>query len=160
MSKEYLFDSILDANTVAEIAKENNITEDQAAKKWFSDVICEYEGRFSEMPWFYSFIDTINKDWDLYYDYGASYYFAVNNKKNLDDMFKKALQFVRDNKDWSEACEAYALETVDKMRYPIDQASEEIGDKIRDLMDEFGYRNDLPEDWWEDYDIDDIFFKL
>ncbi len=160
MSKRYLLNAILDAHTAAEIAEEDNITEEQAAKVWFDNVICDNEGKFEHMPQYHNFIGVINKDWDLYYDYGASYYFAVNNKKNLNDLFEKALQYVRDNHEWSEACEAYALETVEKMRCPIDQASDEIENEICVLMDNFGYENDLPDDWWSDWSVDDIFFKL
>ena len=160
MSKRYLLGVHLDAHTAAEIAEEYNITEEQVAKQWFDNVICENEGSFEHMPRYHNFIDVINKDWDLYYDYGASYYFAVNNKKNLNDMFEKALQYIRDNHEWSDASQAHALEMIDKMRCPIEQASYEIEEEICDLMDSFGYENDLPDGWWGDWDTDDIFFKL
>lgn len=75
--------------------------------------------------------------------------------------FEKAIQYVRDNADWSKACEEYALEIMDECRCPIDQASEEIAWKIADLMDEYGEANHLPDNWWREFaNVDDIFFKL
>ena len=79
----------------------------------------------------------------------------------MEKHFEKALQYVRENHRWSEACEAYALEIINVYRCPIDSASDEIASEICDLMDEYGKDNDLPEDWWREFgDEDDIFFKL
>lgn len=75
--------------------------------------------------------------------------------------FEKAIEYVRENKTWSEAEDQVALENIDKWRCPIDHAYPSISDEIAELMDEYGIDNDLPEDWWRDLgDEDDIFFKL
>ena len=75
--------------------------------------------------------------------------------------YRKAIQYVRAYKTWSGACEAYALEKIEKFRCSICQASEEISMQIYDLMEEYGEENDLPENWWLEYgDEDDVFFEL
>ena len=81
--------------------------------------------------------------------------------KKLTHHLDLAIQYVRDNADWSKACEEYALENIGERRCSIEQASDEISNKIRDLMDEYGEAHNLPEDWWHEYcNVDDIFFKL
>lgn len=73
----------------------------------------------------------------------------------------KAIQYVRDNKDWSEAMEQVALERIDHFRCGIAQAYPSIADSIYDLMEEYGEENDLQEGWWYDLaDEDDIFYRL
>lgn len=78
--------------------------------------------------------------------------------------FKKALQYVRDNKTWTIAEEQVALDDIDKMRCPLahTRTGEKIADEINDLMEEYGEDNDLPEGWWLDMvgDVEDIFWKL
>ena len=54
-----------------------------------------------------------------------------------------------------------ALDTIGVMRCGIDFASPKIYDTIREVMDEYGYDNDLPEDWWEKFgDEDDVFWDI
>lgn len=74
---------------------------------------------------------------------------------------EKAIQYVRENKDWSEAEEQVALDQISKMRCPLNMTStgSHICDKIRDLMDEYGEDNDLAEGWWDE-DAEAIFWKL
>ena len=91
MSKRYLYNGILESYQASEIAEEEskshgiNVTEEQAAKKWFENVIYGGEGSFQDMSTYHNFVDVIDDDWDLYYDYGAGYYFAVNNKMHEED---------------------------------------------------------------------------
>jgi hypothetical protein len=81
--------------------------------------------------------------------------------KKVVNHFDKALQHVRDNKTWSDAQEALALERISHYRCGIDFADSEISNKINDLMEEYGEDNDLAEGWWLLYgDTDDVFFKL
>ena len=81
----YIYDGILESHEAREIAEENKKnhgieqTEEDAAKEWFGAVIYGGEGRFDDMPTYSSFVDSIDDEWDLYYDYGADYYFAVND---------------------------------------------------------------------------------
>ena len=81
----YIYDGILESYEAREIAEENKKnhgieqTEEDAAKEWFGAVIYGGEGRFDDMPTYSRFVDSIDDEWDLYYDYGADYYFAVNN---------------------------------------------------------------------------------
>ena len=91
MSHRYLYDGILESYKAAEIAEKESknhgtkVTEEQAAKEWFENVIYGGEGSFQDMPTCHNFVDVIDEDWDLYYDYGAEYYFAVNNKMHEED---------------------------------------------------------------------------
>ena len=86
----YIYGDILESYKAREIAEDNNETfanhphyklqtEEEAAKEWFSAVIYEGEGYFGEMPTHHQYIANIDEDWELYYDYGADYYFAVND---------------------------------------------------------------------------------
>ena len=81
----YIYDGILESHIAREIAEENKKnhgveqTEEDAAKEWFGAVIYDGEGRFDDMPMYHRFVDSIDDEWDLYYDYGADYYFAVND---------------------------------------------------------------------------------
>lgn len=86
----YIYGSILESYKAREIAEDHNEsfanhphyhpqTEEEAAKEWFAAVIPDGEGEFGEMPAYHQYIDNIDEDWELYYDYGADYYFAVND---------------------------------------------------------------------------------
>lgn len=81
----YIYDGILEQIHAAEIAEEENITEEEAAKNWFKEVMFEGEGHFDDMPTYHRFVDKIDDEWDLYYDYGAGYYFAVNENVSEED---------------------------------------------------------------------------
>lgn len=73
----------------------------------------------------------------------------------------KALQYIRDNKTWSDEEEKVALQRINHYRCNIDFASPSIRDEIHDLMEEYGEDNDLEEGWWLEFgDEDDIFFEL
>ena len=73
----------------------------------------------------------------------------------------KALQYIRDNKTWSDEEEKVALQRIDHYRCSIDFASPSICEEIHDLMEEYGEDNDLEEGWWLEFgDEDDIFFEL
>lgn len=77
------------------------------------------------------------------------------------DHIKKAIQYVKDNRRWSDAEEQVALERIGNYRCGVDFAYPSIADEINDLMEEYGQDNDLPEGWWlEDTDIDEIFMQL
>ena len=79
----------------------------------------------------------------------------------MDKHLKAALEYVRENKNWSSAEEAVALERINEMRCGIDQASLKISENIAELMEEYGQNEDLEEDWWREFgDEDNIFFML
>lgn len=81
--------------------------------------------------------------------------------KKLVHHFEKALQYVRDNKTWSDAQEALALERINHYRCGIDFADRKISNEISGLMEEYGEDNDLEEGWWLEFgDETDIFFEL
>ena len=75
--------------------------------------------------------------------------------------FEKALQYVRDNKNWSDAEEAVALERIDHWRVDLANTGMGISEKIYDLMEEYSADNDLPEGWWLEFgDIEDFFMEI
>ena len=74
---------------------------------------------------------------------------------------EKAIQYVRDNKTWTEAEERVALDKINHMKCDINQASDKIACEIHDLVEEWSADNDMPENWWWAYaNEDDIFFEL
>lgn len=75
--------------------------------------------------------------------------------------YENALQYVRDNKTWSDAQEEVAWERINELRCDIYTADAQIADSICDLFEEYGEENGLPEGWWyEITDEDEIFFDL
>ena len=79
----------------------------------------------------------------------------------MEKHFEAALLYVRENKTWSEAEEAVALENINHLRCDINVASPQIANDIALLMDEYGKENGLPDGWWTEIGYeDDIFFKL
>lgn len=79
----------------------------------------------------------------------------------MENHFKKAIEFVKDNHQWSDEYARRALEIMDEKRLPISLVSDEITCEIEDLMEEYGFDNDLPEGWWYHYgDEDDVFWEM
>lgn len=79
----------------------------------------------------------------------------------VEDTIDKAIQYVKDNKTWSDWDEQEALDYMNEMRCDIYRANSDICWAIADLMDEYGKENDLPEGWWVDeISENDIFLKL
>ena len=79
----------------------------------------------------------------------------------MNKNWKKALQYVKENKTWSEEEEKVALQRIDHYRCDIDFASPAIRDEIHDLMEEYSDDNDLAEGWWLEFgDETEIFYKL
>lgn len=79
----------------------------------------------------------------------------------MSKSISEAIQYVRENKTWSEAEERVALDRINELRCDVSYASEKISDDIHDLMEEYGEENNLPEGWWLDETTeDDIFFSL
>lgn len=74
------------------------------------------------------------------------------------------LQYIRDNKGWTDAMEEVALEQINKMRCPLRMTAtgENICNNIRELLESFAEENDLDTDWWsEDFDDEEeIFWAL
>lgn len=79
----------------------------------------------------------------------------------MKEHFKKAIQYVRDNKTWRGYAEEEALNYMNEMRCGIVRADHDICEEIADLMEEYGEDNDLPEGWWlEIGNEDDVFFEV
>lgn len=77
------------------------------------------------------------------------------------EKLEKAIAYVRENKTWSEAEEAVALERINHFRCDVADTSMGIADKIADLMCEWSDDNGEESDWWEEYtDVEEIFWEL
>ena len=75
---------------------------------------------------------------------------------------KKALQYIRDNNNWTEAQIERSFEIMEKFRCPIGQADENIELDIQQMMEDYASDNDLEEDWWYSVfdDADDVWSQL
>lgn len=58
---------------------------DDAAKTWFSEVYAESDYYFDEKPTYSRYVCEIEGGWELWYDYGACYYFAINETITEED---------------------------------------------------------------------------
>ena len=75
---------------------------------------------------------------------------------------KEALQYIRDNNNWTEAQIERAFEIMEQFRCPISQADENIEWDIQQMMEDYAFDNDLEEDWWYSVfdDADDVWRQL
>ena len=76
---------------------------------------------------------------------------------------EKAIEYVRENKNWTDAEERVALDGMNENRCPLDWTltGQKIRDRIAELMDEYGQDNDLPADWWREQKTEEeIFMEL
>ena len=80
----------------------------------------------------------------------------------MEKMIEKAIQYVRDNKTWTDAEERMALDNISEMRCDLRIASPKIHYAIYDLMEEYWKDNELEGEWYEDVsnETDSIFFEL
>lgn len=90
--KYAIYGAILESYVANEIAEdmryedgEELTAEQQAAKTWFTEVIPDGEYEFEEMPLYHQWVCNLESGWEMYYDYGASYYFAINEKINQNE---------------------------------------------------------------------------
>lgn len=90
-------------------------------------------------------------------------------KESIEKVLKKvsvpstdaAMQYIRNNKTWSDEEEQRALTLIDRRRCSIEYADHRIAAEINDLLDEFGTENGLQEGWWlDDMDVDEVFLNL
>lgn len=86
----------------------------------------------------------------------------VNEEEDEEERkdFDKALDYVREQLGPDKVAEIRAQ--VDRAyRYhmaPSDCTMHE--DKVRDLLEEYGQDNHLPEGWWQDHDIDEVLMNI
>lgn len=74
---------------------------------------------------------------------------------------EEAVEYVSKHKTWSEAKDDDILDMIGEMRCSVEQASPQVADEIRELMNEYGEENGLEEDWWMAHAcIDDIYFSI
>lgn len=75
--KVQILQAILDAHQASEIADDMNFSsEEEAAEFYFNESYYEGEWEIDNMPKYNQFVKSIEGG-DLYYDYGANYYFLV-----------------------------------------------------------------------------------
>lgn len=77
----------------------------------------------------------------------------------LEEHFGKAIMYVAENLDQESVGDV--LETMAEWRVPLSMVDCGIEDDIADLMEEYGFDNDLSEGWWYEFgDAEDIFDKI
>lgn len=82
--KIQILNTILDAHQAREIASDYKLSSEQeGAEQYFNAIYAESEWEMEEMPKYNKFIQSIEGG-DLYYDYGADYYFLVQ-KQNVTE---------------------------------------------------------------------------
>ena len=79
-----IYDGIIEAYKAQEIADEYNMySEDEAAAEWFKGVVEDGNFEMGKMPLRREFIMNIPElDAEMYYDYGAGYYFLVKKQNS------------------------------------------------------------------------------
>lgn len=75
---------------------------------------------------------------------------------------KEALQYIRDNNDWTEAQIDRAFEIVERFCCTIGEADEGIEWSIQQMLKTYALDNDLEEYWWCSVfdDADDVWNQL
>ena len=77
--KRNILNVILDSHEALEIAENNGYScEEDVAASYFNEIYYESEWELDELPKYSRFIKSIEAG-DLYYDYGAGYYFLVKS---------------------------------------------------------------------------------
>ena len=80
---------------------------------------------------------------------------------NTTSNLNKAIQYVRENKKWSDVEEVYAIEQVEENEEPLALSFPFISNSIYDLMEEWTKQNDLEPEWWMNtMDEEEIFLSL
>lgn len=86
--KYQILDTILNSYQAREIAEDYGFSsEEEGAEMYFNEIYYEGEWHIGMLPKYKKFINTIEGG-DLYYDYGADYYFLaktedINENKNM-----------------------------------------------------------------------------
>lgn len=76
-----------------------------------------------------------------------------------EEHFEKALKYVKENLD--QELVGDVLETMSEWRVPLSMVDCGIEDDIHDLMEEYGFDNDLAEGWWCEFgDAEDVFERI
>ena len=82
------------------------------------------------------------------------------NEEESDDLLSEAVDYVRDNMDEDDLAILRAECNKCYNSHIIPTFSTVDADQVRELLAEYGEENDLGEDWWDDYDEDEILCKL
>ncbi len=90
-----IYDSIIEDYEAEEIAENLGMDVNDAALYWFENVVHEGEWNDNPMPKYAEFISHSNEGFDLYRDYGAGYYFAVNSNNVNESVNELAPQTYR-----------------------------------------------------------------
>ena len=81
------------------------------------------------------------------------------NENNQDDI-TLLIEFIHDNKSFKNYEIQDALGKMEEDRIPLYHASSNINDNIYELIHEYAEDNDLSEEWEEQFDSEEIFFKF
>lgn len=84
-----ILDAILEAHEAEEIAQDCRLSsEEEGAALWFNEIYYESTWRMDKMPKYSQFVKKIEGG-NLYYDYGANYYFLVQENNVNESKNKK-----------------------------------------------------------------------
>ena len=72
-------DTIIENYKAAEIARDHNMSEQEAAATWFRETLYEEDFNEHPKPTYSRFVLKIDEEISLYIDYYAGYYFAVKS---------------------------------------------------------------------------------
>lgn len=81
-------------------------------------------------------------------------------KESLQPSVEDGIEYVRQNKTWSEEDEQNALDLIDHYRCDLEYADYDIYSEISALMNEFAEDYGYPEGWFQDIDANYVFMKL
>lgn len=100
MKKVKIYPNIIEAYEASEIAKQEGLEEEwMGAKTWFEGAV-ESRGEFEleDMPKYNRFVCHMDYiDSDLYYDFGANYYFAVLNDLKTENTKKNKIRITEND---------------------------------------------------------------
>ena len=80
--------------------------------------------------------------------------------EETEDVLSEAIDYVRDNMDEDDLAILRAECNKCYNSHLIPTFSLVDADKVRELLDEYGEENSLDEDWYEEYDEDEILSRL
>lgn len=120
---KYYTYGVLEQYKAAEMAEDMNMTEEQAAKTWFSEVLTDAEWDIvDKLPTHIRYVDEFipgaldveddadqYESWTLYYDYGADYYFVAKEKYGLIEVTRY------DSYDGDKYTSVYPIELDDEI---------------------------------------------
>lgn len=84
----------------------------------------------------------------------------VLRESENDYLTRELARFITMNRNWSEEEENKAFDLINSWRCDIDTASPRIYNEMSNLADDFALDHDLPEEWRDNVDLNELFWEL